>query len=82
MRESEKCEACRFIGNAKVKSTAFIASPPSARLFLGVQQRPRVGVFTHQRVTLAGRGLGRSNPPAIKYGASQYVLYLLEVLVA
>jgi hypothetical protein len=30
-----------------VKSTALVASPPSARLFLGVQQRPRVEVFTH-----------------------------------
>ena len=44
----------QYIGKYQDKSTAFVASPPSARLFLDVQQRPRVGVFTHQRATLAG----------------------------
>jgi len=50
-----------YIGKYRVKSTAFVASPPSARLFLGVQQRPRVGVFTHQRVTLAGLSTVRAS---------------------
>ena len=68
-----------YIGKYKDKSTAFVASPPSAGLFLGVQQnpflcdlrksvygkgfckRPRVGVFTHQRVTLAGLSTVRAS---------------------
>ena len=50
-----------YIGKYKDKSTAFVASPPSARLFLGVQQRPRVGVFTHQRATLAGLSTVRAS---------------------
>ena len=50
-----------YIGKYQDKSTAFVASPPSARLFLGVQQRPRVGVFTHQRVTLAGLSTVRAS---------------------
>jgi hypothetical protein len=45
--EAGHSERVKAIGKYQDKSTAFVASPPSAGLFLGVQQRPRVGVFTH-----------------------------------